>query len=705
MQTSFIQFIKQLPFVRLIFPFLIGIIFQIYLSLNLSFAPFFIIISLIILIVIELIKLNNYKFKFRFISGVFVNVLLVLTGAYLVKVNTPNSFEDVGKEIIGEAILSEPPSEKAKTFKTFASLKKYSLNDTVIQSSQKIVLYFEKDSFSSKLKYGDKIIFKSRLNEIITAGNPYEFNYKKFLFNKGIVAQAYIRKHNWKNINENEGWQIFKFAYYARKFLSEIYKSHNIGGQEFAVLQALTLGDKSEIDEDTRKSYVASGAMHILAVSGLHVGIIYMILNFLLQFLDRFKTEKRNYGSFIKATILILFLWTFALISGLSPSVRRAALMFSFVIIGRTVKNKVSIYNSISASAFILLLIEPYQITNVGFQLSYAAVISIIHFQPKIAKLFVIKNKILYYFWSLTAVSIAAQIGTAPISMFYFHVFPNYFFLANLIVIPLAFVIVIGASLLFVFSAVPYLSTGIAIVLKWVIWLLNSSVGAIEKLPFSYTENISFNIEDVFFLEITIILIAVFFTYKQAKSLIKMLVVLLIWISFNSFQKTRNSTNTKLYVYNIKGKSAINFIGSNNVLISDSSIFEDESIRYGIKSNWEHLNKTDFTFVNLFEDKYKSDNIFKYKSYIKSNSSNILIISNKEQVEFEVKDKLFVDFIIISNNVNVSINDILNVYKTKKIIIDSSNKFYKTERLIYECKNLNQDYFSVTEDGAFKVIL
>jgi len=705
MQLSFIQFIKQLPFVRLILPFILGIIFQIYFTLNLKFVPYFIILSLLVIVIIELIKLNNYKFRFRFISGIFINILLVLSGAYIVKLKTPEKFKNIGEEIIGEAILSEPPSEKDNTFKTFAKLKQYSFNDSIIQWDKKIVIYFEKDSFSSNLKYGDKIVFKSRINEIITAGNPYEFNYRKFLFNKGIIAQTYIRKNNWKNTNENEGYLIFKFAYNARKYLSEIYKSHNIEGQEFAVLQALTLGDKSEIDKDTRKSYVASGAMHILAVSGLHVGIIYMILNFLLKFLDKLKTKKKHYGTFIKAVILITLLWTFALISGLSPSVRRAALMFSIVIIGRANKSNVIIYNSISASAFILLLINPYQITNVGFQLSYAAVISIVHFQPKIANLFVIKNKILYYFWSLTAVSIAAQIGTAPISLFYFHIFPNYFFIGNLIVIPLAFVIVIGAFMLLVFSAIPYLSTGIAFLLKWIIWLLNFSVATIEKLPFSYTENISFNIQDVFFMVIIIILVAILLTYKQAKNIIHILAILLIWISFNTVQKINNNTNSKLYVYNIKGKSAINFLENKNILVSDISIFKDESIKYGMLSNWMHLNKTDYTFVDFNEENYDENSIFKYKNYLFVKSNKLLIINNKDQIKHRTNKKLFINFIIISDNVNVTINDILQVYDTNIIIIDSSNNYYNKEKLKNECESLNQKYFAVSESGAFVELL
>jgi len=698
---SFVQFIKQLPFIRLIIPFIIGIIFQIGFSPLFNYYLYFALLFTLILLFIELIKYNKKRFKYRFFSGIIVNLLFATLGAWLLQVNTSKPFAHLGDEVIAEAILSEPPIEKEKSFKTFAEIKKYTFKGSVFVSNQKIVLYFEKDSLAKKLNYGDKIIFKSRINEVRTSGNPFEFDYKQFLFRKGIIGQSYIRKTNWKKAATNQSSIIFSVAYKTRNYLAHIYKVSNIKNQEFAVLQALTLGDKSEIDENIRQSYVASGAMHILAVSGLHVGIIYVLFNFFFRFLDKLKTHKTAYGKKLKAAILIIILWAFAIISGLSPSVSRAATMFTFVIIGRAMKSKVNIYNSLAASAFVLLLINPYQITNVGFQLSYAAVFAIVFFQPKIVNIFIIKNKILYYIWSLTAVSIAAQIGTVPITLYYFHIFPWYFMISNIIVIPAATLIVYFAVALLFTSFIPIISSFFAYILNLIIKFLNSSVSFIEKLPFSFSENISFNISDLIFSAMLIIIFAAFISFKKVRSIYIILIILFIWLSFNTFNKIYNNSKNQLFVYNIKNTSAINIIGKNNYFISDTSTITDDKIKYGPQSNWLHINKTEYTSINNNDSDFTSNDIIKYKNFIFSNSKKILIINNKKQVQFKTENKLNLDYIIISKTPKLNISDILKLFKVKSIIFDSSNSFYAIKDWKIECESLKQDYFSVIDEGAF----
>ena len=171
--------------------------------------------------------------------------------------------------------------------------------------------------------------------------------------------------------------------------------------------------------------------MHVLAVSGLHVGIIFFILNFLLTPLNRNKRLLK-----IKLFLLVGALWFYAFLTGLSPSVMRSCTMFSFIVVGENLNKRTNIYNTLAASAFLLMLINPLIIFGAGFQLSYIAVISIVFFQPRLAALVAVKNRILKYVWDLFTVSVAVQIGTAPISIFYFHQFPVYFWLSNFIVIP-----------------------------------------------------------------------------------------------------------------------------------------------------------------------------------------------------------------------------------------------------------------------------
>ncbi len=437
MPFNFVQELRQLPLLRLLVPLIIGILFQIEFNIRLEYFLYFIIISLIIWFLIN--KFYDGVYKFRFLFGTIISIIFFAFGAILTNLNTAKKFQFTDKQIIATAIISEFPEEKKNTFKTLLKINQVLSDSIKYTGSSKIITYIQKDSLTNKLTYGDKIIFSGRPRNVKNPGNPHEFDHKKYLFGKSIIEQMYLKSGSWRILEHNKASSIFSFAGKLRKKLKQIYKNFSINGQDLAVLSALTLGDKSELTEETQRSYVSSGAMHILAVSGLHVGIIYFVLNYIFSFLDKLKIRKYNYGKFIKAVILLFSLWFFALLSGLSPSVRRASIMFSFFIVGATLSRTINIYNSLGASAFLLLVINPYLIKSVGFQLSYIAVLSIVYLQPKIENIFIIRNKILFKIWLLISVSIAAQIGTAPIALYYFHIFPNWFILTNLIVIPATF--------------------------------------------------------------------------------------------------------------------------------------------------------------------------------------------------------------------------------------------------------------------------
>lgn len=701
MYISFLQILKQLPFIRLILPFILGIILQIRYSPETKFYPILIIFLLICYIYIKKADHTVSAFKKRYLSGVIINILLLLIGAMLLSENSKNTFEYVGEEIIAEAIITLPAEEKANSYKSVFKLKTYCLNDKYYSSNEEIVVYFEKTEEAKSLEYGDKIIFKSILNKVRRSGNPNEFDYQKFLLRKGISGQTYLRAENWQLMSKNEGLIIFSLAYKVRNALAGIYKKFNIEGQESAVLQALTLGDKSFLDSETKRSYVSSGAMHILAVSGLHVGILYFLFNYLLKFIDKFKYRNINYGRWFKAIIIISFLWSFALLSGLSPSVSRAAIMFSFVILGQAMRRRINIYNSLAASAFVILLFDPYQITSVGFQLSYCAVSAIVFFQPKISNLIIINNKILFRLWSLTAVSIAAQIGTFPFSLYYFNTFPNLFFITNIIVIPLATAIIYTAVFLFIFSAIPFLSNILAYLLEYLVKLLNFSVEFVEKIPASHTENIPFLSIDIVFAYLIIFLISFYLIYKNAKSLQISLALIVIWISLNSINKIKINSQPELIVYNIKGESTVNILGKENYLISDSSILIDQKIKYGPMNHWLHKGKINYELIEFSKNESEKGILKKKGAYIMFFNKILLIINNKKQIQYQTNNKLNIDFLLLSKNADVTIPEIKNLYNIKLIIFDSSNSFYKVEAWKKECAEINQTYYSVIKNGAF----
>ncbi len=705
MQFYFIRFLKQLPFSRLILPLIAGILIALNFSIDLKLYTIIFGIILIVLFFSVRVIYQVKHFKNRWFPGLLVTFILTFGGAILLKVNEAEKISVYNRTVTGEAVMSEPLTENKNSYKTILQSVIYEINDTVISGNSNIIVYFAKDNSVKKLKYGDKIIFKGRISEIKNPGNPHEFNYKKYLHRKGINGQIYLIPNHWKFVEHHRANPIFDFAFTARNKLENIYKKYGFSGNELSVLQALTLGDRSDINDEIKQSYVASGAMHILAVSGLHVGIIYWLFNFLLSFLNKLKIKNISIGKQIKALMLILIIWSFAILSGLSPSIRRAAVMFTFIIIGKALNRHINIYNSISASAFILLIINPYQITEVGFQLSYAAVSGIIFFQPKIAALINIKNKILYYLWSLTAVSIAAQISTFPITLYYFHIFPTLFFVSNIIVIPSAIAILIGAFFLLITSSLPYIPNIIAFVLKDILRILNISVSYIEKITFSTIKNISFHIEDLILAFLFIMSGTVFILLKKVRALQTAIFLLIIWISFGTFHKITTNSHNRLTVYNIKNQTAVDISGKENYFLSDKSIFKTKNIIYGIQPNRQFLNKTNFRFIPVDTAEYKYD-IFIKKGALAVIGNKTFLLLNKKFTEIpNVNKKIKIDYVILSGNTNISIRKIKENIIFKMLILDSSNDFYKLKHRKEECKKLKQNYYSVTEKGAFSTDL
>ncbi len=696
--------IHKYPFVRFVFPLIFGIIIQLNTNITTSSFLFIIIFLTSTILALSISQKFAKSFHFRWIYGAFVNITLILLGIYLTDYKTiPPPDENIfANESSYTAIILETPQEKTKSYKTTVLIESKFDSTSWQTVDYKSIIYFKKDSLSANLKYGDKIVLNSKISLVKNAGNPHEFDYAKYLLQKGIYLQGYVSSEKWRFLSENNGDILTSYAKKSQHYLLNIYKQYNFEGQDFAVVAALTLGYKNDIDPETREAYASSGAMHILAVSGLHVGIIYMIINFLLSFLNRKKA-----GKILKAVLIILILWAFAYISGLSPSVKRSALMFSLITIGTVLRRQANIYNTIAASAFILLLFNPYNISSVGFQLSYSAVLAIVYFQPKIYNVFFVKNWLGDKIWALVTVSLAAQLGTMPISFLYFHQFPTYFIITNIVVIPLASIILYFAISLFATSWIPIIGTIVAFILKKIVFGLNYSVNLIDSLPFSAIKNIFISPPEAIIFYALIFISGLFFIYKNKKYLQLALGIIIIWISVGIVQNYKFIGNEKLFIYNVRKASAINIVNNqNNYLFCDTTVINNPSIiDFSIKNNWLNVGYKNAYLQNI--DSLKNDSILEFdnlkfkNNFFKYNDKKFLIIRDNKVADYYTENKIDVDYIILSNDVYLKIEDIDLLFNFDKIIFDSSNKYWRIDNWIEECKELDLEYFSVPDSGVF----
>lgn len=339
---------------------------------------------------------------------------------------------------------------------------------------------------------------------------------------------------------------------------------------------------------------------------------------------------------------------------------------------------------------------------EVGFQLSYSAVISIIAIQPILYKLYATKIWILNKAWQITTVSIAAQIGTFPISIYYFDQFPNYFILTNLIVIPLAGFIIYAGIILLITSSIAPLAWLCSKVLFGMLWFMNTSVGLVDKLPGATCKGISLELWEVVLFIAFIIFCVLYFSNSYYKYIRYALITLVIISLSFSLKNFRNQNQKKIIVYNVRNNMAIDFIDGKRsyFLCTDSLIKHENKYSFNIKNNWTDCGINENYFINLSNERFIKENLCKKDNCINFYNKRIAILNKNEELKLSNKS-LMIDYLIISENPKIEIKDILEFYNPKLIIFDSSNKFWMLDKWKLECEELNINFYSVIDSGAF----
>jgi len=435
------QFLKFVP-VQLTFFLILGIL----VGKNYNFQP--ILLAVIVGFLVSLLGLQyliaNKKFQ---PSTVFT--IVVFSISFFIGISSITYKNQLNKKLhyvnSPEFTMNKSLSiqfQIQKVLKPTAYSNKYEAILLQLSSKKtvgKILVNIQKDSIENQLQVNDNLVVKTEFLNIREPQNPYGFNYKKYLQNQQIHHQIQLKNQELL-VLQNKSTTLRGIASKIRANINTSLISNGFKDDELAVINALLLGQRNTISSDLLESYSGAGAVHILAVSGLHIGIILLLLIFIFKPLHYFKN-----GKLIATLFIILILWMYAIIAGLSASVVRAVSMFTALTIGMQLIQRSNVYNTLIISMFFLLLFNPFYLFEVGFQLSYLAVFSIVWIQPKLYNLWKPNYWLPDKIWQLFTVSIAAQIGVLPLSFFYFHQFPGLFFLSNLVIIPfLGFILIAG---------------------------------------------------------------------------------------------------------------------------------------------------------------------------------------------------------------------------------------------------------------------
>ena len=508
------QLWKEAPFIRLIIPLIAGILLQFFFPITKSFNGLVLVCSTLVLVFSLFISLNAL-FGWTWMMGIAIHLVFICLGRLLMNVRQeiPLSLGNVPDgSYFMIAKLENDPVKKKKSFKSVATIQELCHGDACYREQEKIFVYFQANRLPEKIRAGALIVFKKTLAPIQNSGLFGGFDYKRYCRLRNIYAQVFLKPTDFSLLGEKKK-NIFKSCLITwRRKLLAIIKRHIPGQSENSLLEALMIGYTDDLDRSLIQSYSNTGVVHIIAISGLHLALIYQILQLLLK---RIKGQKS--GKWLKLIILLSSLWVFSLLTGASPSVVRSAVMFSVILLAGSLSREATAYNSLASSAFLLLCYDPLWLWDTGFQLSYAAVLSLIIFLKPIQGLFTLKNRLLAGLWNSASVSVAAQILTTPVSVYYFHRFPNYFLLSNLLAVPLSSCILTGGMLLCIFSFSPVLADGIGWLLGKLIAILNGFVEYVAHLPGAVTDQLSENGLQVVLLYILIYCIYCFFKNGEKK--------------------------------------------------------------------------------------------------------------------------------------------------------------------------------------------
>ena len=613
--------------------------------------------------------------------GIVTYACIFLLGAITYQINLPefqnNHYSQNDSMDLKENILQLKIKEvlKSDTYNSKYITEVIAINNNYFDG--KILLNIKRDSFEKIFNIDDLLLISSKLKKISAPLNPHQFDYSAYMKSLGIYNQVHSSQRT--ILNQSKGNPTLRGqADKVRSYLIQKLKKSPLTPNVIAIVQALILGQKKDINKQLYNDYSAAGAIHILAVSGLHVGIIYFILIALLRpFKNLFKNE------LIISIIMVISLWGFAFLTGLSPSVIRAVTMFSFFAFAKAINRETNGINTLFLSYFILLIINPLWLFYVGFQLSYLAVFFILWLLPLFNKIYYPKNYFVKKIWDIFTVTLAAQLGIIPLSIYYFHQFPGLFFITNLIILPFLGILLGGGIILIFLSMFNILPDWFALSYNFLIKLMNSCIHWIANQELFLFQNITFSLSKIFASYLLIISIILFWDYQNRKSNLFFAVGLSILFSVSIFDNYSNSKN-ELIVFHKNRQSIIGNKNSSILHLYKSDATLNISNSYPIKAYKIANGIIEYSEIKLPQ-------VFKY------NEKLILILDSLGVYPNSYK----IDIVLLTYSPKVNLNRMLDRLQPKMIIADGNNYKSYVNRWKKSCNEKNIAFHFTGTDGAY----
>ena len=694
----FVSFLKRAPFLRLILCLSVGIFMQIFMSLKLPVISSAVCFAGVLLFILSRLPVS-LRYRYDWCRGIALQLLVICVGCLLVFLSDVryhgHYFERrVQPGDLLQVRLEEPVQPKKKTFKTVVQVQYIVTGNTRIPAKGRLLVYLEKDSKAVQLQQGDQLLINSSTAPVSHSGNPGAFDYRRYCAWQQIYRQVYLKRNCWYLLDDREEHCATRWLRESRAYCLQTLQQY-IDGREAALAAALLIGYRYDLDRDMVQDYTNTGIVHIIAISGMHLALIYGALLWLLSWWPKYRG-----ADVLKGCLIIVLLWAFTLLTGGAASVLRATVMFTFLTLGKFVLERhTNVYNTLAASAFLLLCYEPRLLLDVGFQLSYLAVLSIVIGYRRLYYLLRFTNKWGNRLWDMTALTLAAQLFTLPVSLYYFYQFPLYFLPANIIAVPLSTVVLYGEIVLLIVGRIPVIAGIAGSLLKTTMQCMNTMVSMIGHLPGALIVDMNIHLSGVLCLYAGICGLLLWIFHKWRQGVLIMLAAMSCWSVTGMFLRLSEQHQRKMVVYNISGHTAVDIVNGRQVsgiageVLADSlydRYLRPAHVLYGV--NDEAMARTCAEPCIFFP------------------GFRVLVVGNKRLVvvdsvvpEMCPEKKLKTDYLLLSHNPRVDIRRLEQIFDTDYYIFDASNSLRNIQRWKSGCYVLTLRFFSVPDQGAYVV--
>lgn len=624
-----------------------------------NYLPIVIILAFVLILIVQFKYVLSYRKALFSFSYYLIMLLLGIWSISIYKpaLNTNHFSNYEGNQVVG--VIDDEPIYKEKTIRFPIRVIAVVDDEKTASVEGKLVVTLLRDSIhESELKYGDKIVFKNKITETAGPLNPNEFNYKRYLENKGIWHQCFLTGTEWKVIGRAQGNFVIEKSLDLRQRLIDKFSLyiHNVEAYQIAI--ALIFGYRSQLEVSTLEAFTSTGTIHVLSVSGLHVSLVFGLLTIVLIWLDRFK-----YGKIIRCLIILFSVWVYVVLTGMSPSILRAGIMISFFILAMISGRRQIALNTLFTSALFILILAPENLFDIGFQLSYSAILGILLFYPLLKKIWLPKNKWLTLIVEFCYVSIAAQLFTMPLALYYFGQFPIYFLLANLfIAIPSTVIMYLGIAM--ALCPFNWLNNMIGMLLDWVLIFSVDGLKVIAGLPLSVSRGIVWDGFQVTLLSLLLLFLVHAINYGRKISLFIACSFFFIQIGYFMNMRMLYANYYGYRIYNVRSEIAIAHIMKGKVvLMSTIDSLQHNTIKFSVLPDLKRYAKIeDITFVKLSNEKRSN-----YELIV--GNQHLLIIENI----LEMDNMQFYDIVLWRKNNRNDFGIVSTNFPKAKFIIDGSN--------------------------------